>query len=208
MRISTIFAVFFFMPTICLAQQVSNNPIQAPQPLASAKAVLRVGTEVPLRLSEELTTLGKKLRVGQRFHMETSEAVKVENVIVIPIGTSAIGEITEVRNKGMWGKSGHFTGQVRYLTVNGRQIHLSGTFDDKGVVGGVGAVAVSAIVFAPAGFFMTGTSARLPIGTPVKAFVDEDVMLEFAAQPPMPLQITVPQPTPSLPSVPVAAPTH
>ena len=44
-------------------------PIQAP---ATTNAVLRVGTPVPLRLLEELTTKGKKLRVGQRFRMETS----------------------------------------------------------------------------------------------------------------------------------------
>jgi hypothetical protein len=36
-------------------------------------------------------------------------------------------------------------------------------------------------VFLPAGFFMTGTSARMPIGTPLKAFLDEDVPISFAA---------------------------
>jgi len=53
-------------------------------------------------------------------------------------------------------------------------------FDDKGKAGGVGAVAVSAIVFLPAGFFMTGTSARLPAGTVIKGFLDEDVPVAFA----------------------------
>jgi hypothetical protein len=69
-----------------------------------------------------------------------------------------------------------------YVMVNGRQIRLSGGFDDKGVAGGVGAVAVSAIVFAPAGFFMTGTSAKVPEGTVVKSFIDEDVPLAMPAQ--------------------------
>ena len=67
-----------------------------------------------------------------------------------------------------------------YTTVNGRQIRLSGSVDDKGVAGGVGAVAVSAIVFLPAGFFMTGTSAKLPVGSAIKGFLDEDVPLEIA----------------------------
>ena len=80
---------------------------------------------------------------------------------MIPVGSPAMGEITDVRNKGMWGKSGHLAARILYVTVNGRQIRLSGAFDDKGVAGGVGAVAVSAIVFLPAGFFMTGTSARV-----------------------------------------------
>lgn len=161
-------------------------PIQAP---TSSNAVLRVGAEVPVRLLEELTTKGKKLRVGHRFKLETSEPVMVQGVVVIPVGSPAVGEITDVRNKGMWGKSGHLGARLLYVTVNGRQIRLSGAFDDKGVAGGIGAVAVSAIVFLPAGFFMTGTSAKVPAGTIIKGFVDEDVPLAIQAGTPPPLAV-------------------
>ena len=183
---------------------VNSTPVPAPiaAPL-SANAVLRVGTEVPMRLLEELTTKGKNLRVGARFRMETSEPVLVNGVVVIPVGSPAVGEITDVRNKGMWGKSGHLGARVLYVTVNGRQIRLSGAFDDKGVAGGVGAVAVSAIVFLPAGFFMTGTSAHVPVGTIIKGFVDEDVPLALQAGTPPPLQVGATPPV----AAPVAAPT-
>jgi hypothetical protein len=166
-----------------------SPPIAAP---VTSNAMLRVGTEVPLTLSEPLTTKGKKLRLGQRFRMETSEAVLVQGVVVIPVGSPAVGEITDVRNKGMWGKSGHLAARILYVTVNGRQIRLSGAFDDKGVAGGVAAVTVSAVVFLPAGFFMTGTSATLPVGTAVKGFVDEDVPLAFATAPLAPLAVGAP----------------
>jgi len=171
-------------PVAQVAAPAPVAPIAAP---VTANAILRVGTEIPLRLSQELTTKGKKLRVGDRFHLETSEPVMVQGVNVIPVGSPAVGEITDARNKGMWGKSGHLAARILYVTVNGRQIRLSGAFDDKGVAGGVGAVAVSAIVFLPAGFFMTGTSAKVPAGTVIKAFVDEDVPLAMpvAAQAPM-----------------------
>ena len=159
------------------------------QPIATTNAVLRVGTEVPVRLLEELTTKGKNLRVGNRFRMETSEPIMVQGVVVIPVGSPVVGEITDVRNKGMWGKSGHLGARILYVTVNGRQIRLSGAFDDKGVAGGVGAVAVSAIVFLPAGFFMTGTSAKVPVGTVIKSFVDEDVQLAIQAAAPAPLVV-------------------
>lgn len=167
----------------------SAAPILAP---SASNAILRVGTVVPLRLSEELTTKGKRLRVGHRFRLETSEAVMVQGVTVIPVGSPAVGEITDVRNKGMWGKSGHLGARLLYVTVNGRQIRLSGAFDDKGVAGGIGAVAVSAIVFLPAGFFMTGTSARVPAGSIIKAFVDEDVPLAIANAAPPPLAVSAP----------------
>lgn len=175
------------------------TPIAAPP---TTNAVLRVGTEVPLRLMEELTTKGKRLRVGHRFHLQTSEPVMVNGVVVIPTGSPAVGEITDVRNKGMWGKSGKLNARILYVTVNGRQIRLTGAFDDKGVAGGVAAVTVSALVFLPAGFFMTGTSAMVPAGTIIKAFVDEDVPLAMPVAAPPPLQVPAPaapmqvQPTP------------
>lgn len=188
---------------VSLLAQTAIAPVPAPIAVAvTNNAVLRTGTEVPLRLSEELTTQGKKLRVGQRFRLETAEPVIVQGVTVIPVGSPAVGEVTDVRNKGMWGKSGQLGARVLYVTVNGRQIRLSGSFDDKGVAGGIGAAAVSAIVFLPAGFFMTGTSARVPLGTSVKAFIDEDVPLALATANPLPLKLNA---APALPAV-VAAP--
>lgn len=139
-----------------------------------------------------MTTKGKQLRVGDRFHMEVAEAVVVQGVVVVPVGSPAMGEITDVRNKGMWGKSGHLAARILYMTVNGRQIRLSGAFDDKGVAGGVGAVLVSGFIAWPAGFFMTGTSARVPMGAIVKGFVDEDVPLAMPAAAQAPLQVSVP----------------
>lgn len=189
----------FAQPT---ASFVNSTPPPAPiQPLATSNAMLRVGTPVPVRLLEELTTKGKNLRVGHRFKLETSEPVMVQGVVVIPVGSPAVGEITDVRNKGMWGKSGHLGARLLYVTVNGRQIRLSGAFDDKGVAGGIGAVAVSAIVFLPAGFFMTGTSAKVPTGTIIKGFVDEDVPLALQSAAPPPLMVgtvpTTPSPSPA-----------
>src|SRR4051812_6696497 len=73
---------------IAPAAPIAAAPIAAP---VTTNAILRTGTEVPLRLSEELTTKGKKLRVGQRFHMEVAEAVKVQGITVIPVGAPAVG---------------------------------------------------------------------------------------------------------------------
>lgn len=198
-------AAILVVPTAASAQA---EPAAQPAVIGAVAtgAMLRVGTEVPLLLSEELTTRGKKLRVGSRFRMETAEAVVVEGVTVIPAGSPAVGEITDLRNKGMWGKSGRFVARILYVTVNGRQIRLSGGFSDKGTAGGIGAVAVSAVVFLPAGFFMTGTSAKLAVGTPVKGFVDEDVPLAMAAAVgPEPLVVAASAPAPVAPAAPESA---
>ena len=112
--------------------------------------------------------------MGQRFRMEVAESLMLNGKIVIPSGSPVQGEITEVRNKGMWGKSGHITARVLYATVGGRQVRLSGSFDDKGVTGTAGVV--GAIILVPVvGFFVTGTSARIASGSVAGAFLDEDI---------------------------------
>ncbi len=141
--------------------------------------MLKAGTQVELKLVSELTTNGKRLRVGDRFNLEVSEPVQLNGRVVIPAGSIAVGEITSVRNKGMWGKSGNIEGRVLYVRVNGQQIRLSGALHDKGVTG-TGAVVGSVALLPIAGFFMTGTSAKLPAGSTVKAYLDEDLPVVFA----------------------------
>jgi len=186
-------ALMLVLSSAAVAQQqaVIMAPVQS--------NVVRAGTPLSLRLSEELTTQKKRLRVGHRFQMEVAEPVLVNGVTVIPAGSPATGEVTQIRNKGMWGKSGYIGAQAVFVRVNGRQIRLTGQFDDKGVTGTAGVV--GAVVFVPvAGFFLTGTSARIPAGSTVKAFIDEDVA--FAVSEAAPMAVTVPAPaaTPAAPA--------
>jgi hypothetical protein len=95
---------------------------------------------------------------------------------VIPAGSPAEGEVTDVKFKGMWGKSGRIGARVLNARVGDRLIRLSGTFDDKGVTGTAGVVAAVALV-PLAGFFVTGTSANIPAGSGIKAFLDEDLKI-------------------------------
>lgn len=177
-------------PLVAQVVQPAAVP-QAIAPAVSSNAVLRAGTPIQLRLMEEITTKKKAAKVGQRFMLEVAAPVEVNGVVVVPAGTPAWGEITEVRNKGMWGKSGKLNARLLYLRVNGRQIRLTGAFDDKGVTGTAGVV--GAIAFVPiAGFFMTGTSATFPKGGEVGGFIDEDVQLAIADTAPAPLQVAAP----------------
>ena len=174
-------------PAAPFAPQTAATAMILPAP---ADSVIHVGTPISLKLTEEVTTKEKQARVGQRLNLEVAEALQVAGHVVIPAGTPAVGEITEVRNKGMWGKSGHLTAQVRYLRLGTRQVRISGTFDEKGSTGTGGVVA--AVVFIPiAGFLVTGTSATLPLGMPVKAFIDEDLPVAFTG-PATPAPLAVP----------------
>jgi hypothetical protein len=176
------------------------NPAVLPSIAAPTQAVLRAQTPIMLKMSEELTTKKKAVRVGQRFNLEVAEPVTVSGVVVIPTGAAATGEVTQVRNKGMWGKSGYIGARLVHVRVGDRTIRLAGSFDDKGVTGTGGVVASIALV-PLAGFFTTGTSAMLPMGAPVKGFIDEDVPLAMQTAVVAPLSVQAP-PAP----LPVAAP--
>lgn len=169
--------------------------------------ILRAGTEIPLLTREELTTKKKQLRVGQRFQMEVASAVIANGIVVVPAGTPAVGEITEVRNKGMWGKSGYIGARVISMRVGDRNIRLTGTFDDKGVTGTGGVVASVALV-PLAGFFTTGTSAFIASGSGVKGFLDEDVPFRAVSAAPdvLVMPTAAPAPSPAANPVPVSQP--
>ena len=169
-------------PTSTPPQSTTTAPSAAaitPAPQAvilgsSTENVLRAGTEVPLRLEENLDSNDKTVREGNRFRLSVANDVMLGGLVVIPAGSPATGEITDLRRKGMWGKSGRITARVLNVRVGDRLIRLTGTFDDKGVTGTAGVV--GAVVFVPiAGFFLTGTSAKMPAGSGVKAFLDEDL---------------------------------
>lgn len=173
---------------------------------STAPNIVRAGTPIALRMSEGLTTQTKKLRTGQRFQMEVAEPVVVNGVTVIAAGSPATGEITQVRNKGMWGKSGYIGAQALYVRANGRQIRLTGTFDDKGVTGT--AAVIGAVAFVPVvGFFTTGTSAKIPMGSGIKAFIDEDIAFAVDTAPaPAPMVVAQPTVTTAVAAAPAPTP--
>jgi hypothetical protein len=192
----------FLLAFACLGVIVPANTFAetgtsiAPTPTATilpapSEAVLRVGTPIALKLDEELTTKENRLKVGQRFKLEVAEALFVSGHVVVPVGTPAVGEVTEIRGKGMWGKSGHISAQALYLRVGDRQVRLSGAFDEKGSTGSAGVV--GAVVFLPiAGFLVTGTSAKMPIGMPVKVVIDEDLPVAFTSAPAAVVPLSIP----------------
>ncbi|WP_420384162.1 hypothetical protein [Novosphingobium sp.] len=154
-------------PAVSLAVAAGSAPVPGVMPM---------GTPVTFRMAEAITTKDKTLETGYLAHLEVLEPVMLNGVVVIPAGSPAMAEITDVRNKGMWGKSGRITGRMLYVTVGDRKIRLRGVIDSKGQTGTAGVVASIALV-PLAGFFTTGTSAAMPMGTTVKGFTDEDVTL-------------------------------
>jgi hypothetical protein len=165
-------------PTVVTPQSSTQNVAMVPQqPVGD---VLRKGTPVPVALSQPLTTKGKTLKVGQPVRLEVAQDVLLNGRVAIPARSPVEGVLTHVRNKGMWGKSGAIRLDITSVDINGTKIRLTGAMDSRGETGTAGVV--GAIVVLPvAGFFVTGTSAEMPLNMPGRAFLDQDIALAPAA---------------------------
>jgi hypothetical protein len=157
-----------------VAQDSQTMVIAAQDPNA---IILPAGTNVRIRLLSNLTSQDNKS--GQQFDIEVAEDVMLNGRAVIGRGSPGVGELTLVKKKGMWGKSGKLEGRFISVRSNGRDIPLRGNLADKGNAGTAGVV--GAIVVLPiAGFFVTGTSAEILSGTSFQAKTDSDIPLTFA----------------------------
>jgi hypothetical protein len=173
-------AMIALISTAGIPQAVAQAPLVVGVPQHSGP-VLRAGTEVTMVTLQELNS--KRNRLGDRIQLEVRDAVLLNGQTVIPAGTQAVGEITRRKGKGMWGKSGKLEFRPLFIRMGDRQIRVSANATrDKGKAGTAGVVA--AVAFLPiAGFFVTGTSARIPAQTPFTAVLDEDVPVVFATGP-------------------------
>jgi hypothetical protein len=183
-----------FVPSVLLiGAAASAQTIVNPQPAATGQAqnvavvqeqvsgnVLRAGAPVPVVLSEFLTTKGKRAKVGQPVQLEVAQDVLLSGRVVIPARSPVAGVVTEVRNKGMWGKSGAIHVAIKSVNINGTNIRLKGDMDTRGETGTAGVVG-ALVVLPVAGFFVTGTSAEMPLNMPGRAFLDQDITLAPAA---------------------------
>jgi len=159
------------------ATQTQNVAVVQEQ---AAGNMLRAGAPVPVALSEFLTTKGKRLKVGQRVQLEVAQDVLLNGRVVIPARSPVEGVLTEVRNKGMWGKSGGIHLHIKSVNINGTSIRLKGDMDSRGDTGTAGVVG-ALVVLPVAGFFVTGTSAEMPLNMPGRAFLDQDIALAPAS---------------------------
>jgi len=166
---------------------VPADPAAAPvaAPTNSSATHMLAGTEVRMLTRTPLSS--KTNHSGDRFELEVTDDVVANGMVMIPRGARATGEISRVRKKGMWGRSGILETRLVSVQVGDREIRLRGAAGDRGRSGtaaAVGAVLLSPLIVAPfVGFFITGTSATVPAMTLSVGVTEEDVPLELAVGP-------------------------
>lgn len=158
-----------------LAQQnEAPVPVQAVQAAPQPETFLPAGTEIPLVMSQTITTKGDSWDEGDQFYLTVASNVMLGDYIVIPQGTRAVGKITWLTSRGAFGKSGKMDIELEYLELNGRRINVDGTYRQEGngatlaTVGGV----IAAGVFAG---FITGRSGEIPQGRELMSTLESNL---------------------------------
>ena len=155
-------------------------PVQAVRVAEAPAHVLPAGTEIPLKMSETVTTKGKGWDEGDQFTLTVAAPVMLGDYVVIPQGTRGVGRITWLTSRGAFGKSGKMDVGLEYLEMGGRRINIDGTYRQEGdgatlaTVGGV----ILAGVFAG---FITGKSGVIPKDRELMATLEADLPVALPA---------------------------
>ena len=190
MRKSYPAVVLLVICPLLLAQQAQPVPEASPAQQAAPAATpaphtLMDGTPVKLRLSQTLSSADAK--VGQEIPFEVVEEVKVDDVVILPKGATAIGTVTEANAKKSMGRAGKLNMSISYARLADQEkVALRAIKESKGgghVGAMTGAMVATSIVFFPAAplfLFVHGKDITIPQGTEITAFVEGDMHLNMA----------------------------
>jgi hypothetical protein len=81
-----------------------------------------------------------------------------------------------VKKPGMMGKGGELNVQMQYLVTGDNRVRLRGTKGREGE-NKEGATIVLTVLFGPIGLIKHGKNVDIPAGTPLVAYVDQDIWL-------------------------------
>ncbi len=145
----------------------------------TSKYKLKEGTEVGLKFAETISS--KTATEDDSVDLILDEDLKVGDVVVAKKGSKAVGKITHSKKAGMMGKAGELNMRLEYLKVGDVRVRLRGKKGKEGE-GKEGTTIVLTVLLGPIGLIKKGKDVEVKEGTPLKAFVDEDVDLPAEKQ--------------------------
>jgi hypothetical protein len=166
--------------SVALGQDAPSAPPTASAaaptaPAAAAKLILKEGTDVKLKFSDDLSS--KTANEGDPVNLVLDEDLKVGDVVVVKAGAKATGTITNAKKAGMMGKAGELNMRLEHLKAGDQRVRLRGSKGKEGE-GKVGTAVALTVLFGPIGLIKHGKNVDVKAGTPLAAYIDEDVSLD------------------------------
>lgn len=156
----------------------SPSPTVAHQPL-----ILHDETPVRLRLNRNVSSADAT--VGESVDFEVLDDLKIDDVLVIARGGTAIATVTQAQAKRRMARGGKLDVNIDFVRlVNGDKAALRAVKQTSG--GGhtgamTGAIVATSLVFLPAApffLFMHGKDVTIPKGTEITAYVNGEIKLD------------------------------
>ncbi|MGB7849171.1 MAG: hypothetical protein WBL63_26395 [Candidatus Acidiferrum sp.] len=149
-----------------LGMMASTALARQEKPAEPKKVLLTEGTEVSLRMGQDVSSRGAK--PGEPVELALAEDSKVGNVIVAKAGERALGEVVQAKRPDFWGDAGEVSIRVHFLRVANVKVEI------RGALGTAGTRYV----------VIRGSQGIIKTGTPVKAFVAADIEVPPILDPP------------------------
>lgn len=172
------FSLIYINPIAALGEELQPEAVA---PLTSSEQgsvtrlyTLAAGTEVHLRLLEAVASHTHKR--GYRFKLEVAEPIAIDESIIVPAGSPAIGEVIHAAKSGMSGKAGELILAARALSVGEHEVKLRSFTAGNGENRLALATGLGVTLGIPA-LFVVGKNLVLPEGTDVYAKVTADTLL-------------------------------
>ncbi len=173
---------------VTVSAQEAANPADSPTVVArrveaattSGRLTLPANTPITVRMNEEITT--QRNREGESFYLSVVSDVVRDGYVIIPAGSRAVGRITWLTKKGMFGKSGKMDVSIEAIEVGGTRVPTVGTFRQEGegnTVATVGVVILAGVFAA----FVTGRSGVIPAGRELEIHTRNDFTVALANAP-------------------------
>ncbi len=152
---------------IATGPAVTSNAGIMPDDLAAQ--VVPAGTPVRLMFLKEITS--RSAHPGDKFRLRVDEPVYIDGKPVIPVGTSAWGEIVSMEANGAVGHGGKLAARLLYLDLPQGHLPLRGDVANHGGGNG-GGVLLAVVGFGIFGLLTQGDSARFKAGDMLTAYVE------------------------------------
>jgi hypothetical protein len=163
----------------------STAQATAQQPKPAVPNTLMDGTPVRLRLGRTISSASE--RVGNSVDFEVAEDIKINNLVVIPVGAVALATVTAAERKKHLGRAGTLELKLDSVRLaDGEKAAITAT--EGGKAGGhvgvmTAAMVATGVLFFPAAplfLFMHGKDMTIPKGTEITAYVNGDVPLTMS----------------------------
>jgi hypothetical protein len=168
-----------------------------------AKVTLKEGTDVNLKLAQALSS--KTAATGDSVELVLDQDLIVANSVVAKKGSRAVATVSNAKKAGMAGKGGELNLRLEYLKAGDTRVKLRGVQAKNGD-NKTGATVGLVVAFGVLGFMKHGKQAEVKEGTPVKAYIDEDVQVASLGPAPEPAASAAVNPAPAAAPNPASAP--